>query len=107
MQITILLRLFFIIAVITVPFVFGIIGGTPAEYYPFFVRVPRGNDFCGGVIVDPKIVLTAAHCLYYNKLHRWATFLEVYVLQVERSGSSKTLYNTIQKNYTSYETEIC
>ena len=82
MQIT---KFFYLVFFITLPkfrAVFGIIGGTPAEYHPFFVLVPKGDELCGGVIVGSNIVLTAASCLYYDKMHRWATALEVHVLQV-------------------------
>ena len=82
MQITKFLYLVFFITLSKFRAIFGIIGGTPAEYHPFFVLVPKGDELCGGVIVASDIVLTAARCLYYDNWNRWATALEVYVLQV-------------------------
>ena len=58
----------------------AIIGGRPAQDYPFFALVHRGNHRCGGTVVAKDVVITAAHCLYVHTELRWATALEVYVL---------------------------
>jgi trypsin len=44
-----------------------IIGGTPAQptRYPYFVSLRRsrsGSHYCGGTLIAPNVVLTAAHC---------------------------------------------
>lgn len=46
-----------------------IVGGTKAEpgEFPFQVRLNirsrRGSSLCGGVIIDQRHILTAAHCM--------------------------------------------
>ena len=48
-----------------------IIGGQPAEQYPFFVSVYTENQLGGGTIVFDDIVVTAAHRPYDSHEQRW------------------------------------
>jgi Trypsin len=46
----------------------------PATIYPEAVTVRVNNsfaDFCTGVIVAPRVVLTAAHCMVFNPNSTW------------------------------------
>jgi len=42
-----------------------IVGGTPAAAgeFPFQAALLLGNSLCGGTLISPSIILTAAHCL--------------------------------------------
>ena len=58
----------------------GIIGGEPAQHFPFFVTVrAQMLPSCGGSIVAPQAVLTAALCLFDFTLQNWVPREEVYV----------------------------
>ena len=77
----------------------GIIGGHPSPNYPFFVVVRSEDLACGGTLVQRDAVLTAAHCLYFENEHRWASPLEIYVLHGDfsRPNNWKARYHSCHK----------
>ena len=87
---------------------FGIIGGQPAPNYPFFVVVHMADHICGGTLVKLDAVLTAAHCLYFDNEHRWASPLEIYVLHGDfsRPNNWKARYYSCENIFVHYKYDV-
>lgn len=62
-------------SVLTKPFAsttFRIVGGTEAvpHSFPWLVSIQySGKHICGGALIHPKFILTAAHCVYRYDLY--------------------------------------
>ena len=87
----------FLLYLLSVPCL-GIIGGRRVPNLPFFVTIKIAwSPTCGGTIVASNAVLTAAHCLYDIKNHRW--FSKESILVTKHNLSQKNRLND-EKLYT-------
>ena len=57
-----------------------VFGSREVQSYPFFVLVGKFDDTCGGVLINPDTVLTAANCLYDRKRNQWPRDDQIYIL---------------------------
>jgi len=78
----------------------SIVGGRPVLKYPFLAAIEEGGSFvCGGSLIAPKHVLTAAHCID-KSASKYAVALYTQTLDSHASSADNACFERIRVSRT-------